>query len=732
MPPRVPLIAAVRIHPLLQALMAVLALLAAPVAAAQTSGAPLVRASLVSEAVEIAPGGEFWVAMRQQITPRWHTYWRNPGDSGEPTQLFWDLPEGFEASDIYWPVPYRYPVAHLANYGYEDDLLLPVRITAPANLRPGDTARLSVHAYWLVCEDICIPEDAVLTLDIPVAAQTTPGRWAGPIRDMLAALPQPWPQQAGFTYQNERVTLSIPGAALSEELSGGRATAAEFFPFRDSMIVHAAPQGVRYGPDGVTVELEAGARFTGRIGGGVDVLDGLLIFREGRDAYLAYEVSAVTGAPAGDFAAAAFAPGAGSGAAAGGGPAIGFFQAVFFALIGGLILNLMPCVFPVLFVKALGFVEQSRAEAWKVRRHGLVFTAGILVSFAILAGVFLALRAAGESIGWGFQLQSPLFVLGVAAVMFAVGLNLSGVFNIGGAAGIGQSLTEKRGLAGSFFTGVLAVVVASPCTAPFMAAALGAALTLPLSTALAIFIALGLGMALPWLALSFSPALLNLLPKPGGWMVRFKQVLAFPMYGAAAWLIWVLAQQTGPGGLAAALGALVLVAFAAWLYEAVRTSSGKGGWRITGAGAAAASLIAAVALAFAVGPGGGMAQAENGSSAAGLEWSAWSEEAVEAARAEGRPVFVNMTAAWCISCLANESVALNRRRVAEAFAEHGVVYLKGDWTNRNAEIARVLEAHGRSGVPLYLYYAPGAERPEVLPQILTEDIILRAVQRGTS
>jgi thiol:disulfide interchange protein DsbD len=400
-------------------------------------------------------------------------------------------------------------------------------------------------------------------------------------------------------------------------------------------------------------------------------------------------------------------------------------SALLLALLGGVILNLMPCVLPVLSIKALSLIKHTQKSPVQTRLQGLAYTLGILVSFGLLGGVLIALKAGGAQIGWGFQFQAPLFVLVLAYLMFAVGLSLSGVFTIGASiAGIGSTLAERPGYSGSFFTGVLATIVATPCTAPFMGAAVGFALSQPPASLLAIFLSLGLGLALPYLLLSLWPSLQRRLPKPGAWMDKFKQGLAFPMYGAAVWLVWVLAQQAGVDSIAVALGGMVVIAFAAWLYEYTKYS--KKAVQRSGSGIAAVSLGLALV--------GGYFWVEN-TAATPLSCTEsvssvepYSAERLSALRSQDKPVFLNMTAAWCISCLVNEKVALSQSSVIDTFKRFGITYLKGDWTNRDPGITQLLAEFGRSGVPLYVYYPAGHEaRPVLLPQLLSPEIVKQAV-----
>jgi thiol:disulfide interchange protein DsbD len=392
--------------------------------------------------------------------------------------------------------------------------------------------------------------------------------------------------------------------------------------------------------------------------------------------------------------------------------------ALLFAFLGGLILNIMPCVLPVLSIKILGFVREAGANQQRLTFHGLAYASGVLASFTVLATVLLMLRAGGASLGWGFQLQSPLLVTLLTYLMLLVGLNLSGVFSVGGRLmAAGQSLTASSGLVNTFATGVLAAIVASPCTAPFMGAALGFAITRPGWQALAVFLTLGAGFALPVLLLSLFPAWLKFIPRPGHWMKTFQQVLAFPMFATAAWLLWVLSQQTDARSYAGVLAGLVAVAFAAWLYGQWK----PGNWRL---GLLGAGLAAALALA--IGPM--LAPDAPAHSRAALrDDRPWSEELVQELNAAGRPVFVNFTAAWCITCKVNEQLALSTDNTRQLFETRSVAYLVADWTRRDPAISQQLERYGRSGVPLYLLYSPTTGQPLVLPQLLTEGIVAEAI-----
>jgi thiol:disulfide interchange protein/DsbC/DsbD-like thiol-disulfide interchange protein len=665
---------------------------------------PHVQAHLVSEFAAAQPEQPFWVALRLTIRDGWHTYWRNPGDSGLATTIDWTLPEGFTASAIHWPYPERIPVGPLMNFGYHGEVWLLVQIQPPATLAEAEPVTLQAHAQWLVCEEDCIPEEGVLRLTLPVSAESAPldPRWSEGFVATRRALPQPNPWPASFHVTADALTLELDAGP-----SAGNIAELTFFPAEDGIVDHAAPQTVQR--DGSILRLTAARGGASAL---PEPLPGVFVLQErlddGEPVVHAFTLAASHAEPAPPLAYPVLA------------------QSLLLALLGGVLLNLMPCVFPVLSLKALGLARHAHESPGAVRAHGLAYTAGVLVCFALVAGVLIALRAAGEQIGWGFQLQSPMFVALLAYFMFALALSLSGVFEIGGRLmGVGGHWADRPGYSGSFATGALAVVVATPCTAPFMGAALGFALTQPWSISLTVFLALGLGLALPYLLLSFSPALLRFLPRPGPWLERGKQLLAFPLYATAAWLVWVLSQQAGPDGVAAALAGMILIAFAIWLAQTVR-AAGRG-WRLTGRVGAAVALVLALGLTRlpATGPEAGYVASQPSSAVA---WEPFSPARLAELQAAGQPVFVNFTAAWCITCLVNERVALSSARVALELADREVVALKADWTHRDPVITSALATFGRGGVPLYLLYAPEATEPVILPQILTEALLLQTLE----
>ena len=685
------------------------------VAAAQPVNTGHIQAELVAGVQGIAPGQTVQVALRQKIQKDWHTYWRNAGDSGEATKIKWTLPPAWTASDFTWPTPHRLPVGPLVNYGYEGDVLLPMTLTAPAGARAGQTVTLTANVAFLVCADICVPEDAVLTLALPVTATPAPAdpKWGPKIAQVVADAPKPAGLIGAFTKQGAGVKLAITGAALrGADLSG-----AYFYPFSGTVIDHARPQVIDRGPDGLTLTLTPGYDFQSATP--PKALAGVLAL-----AGKAYEVSAAEGP---------IPPGAGGlgppppkAATPAGAANLGLASAALLAFLGGLILNLMPCVFPVLAMKAASFAGHG-GEAAGARRQGLAFGAGVLITFLTLAGLLIALRGAGAQLGWGFQLQDPPVVAGLALLMLAVALNLSGLFEIGTSLqGVGSGLASRGGLAGAFFTGVLAVVVAAPCTAPFMGPAVGWALTQTPAAAMVVFLGLGIGFALPFVAVAFTPALLNRLPRPGAWMETFKKALAFPMYATVAWLVWVLTVQAGADAVPRIFGAGIVLAMGAWIAGMAQTRAAAGRRPVVLATLAALLILVAVG-GGALWPRYGLAATPGTVDAAHLDYEPYSPERLAALQAEGRPVLVNYTAAWCVSCQVNDRVALSTRAVSEALKRDNAVYLKADWTKRDSAIAAELAHFGRAGVPLYLVYGAKGGEPAILPSILTPGLVVKAL-----
>lgn len=697
-----------------------------------------VKARLISETDAIAPGQSIWVALELNIRDGWHTYWRNPGDSGQATKLIWTLPAGVTAGDIVWPAPHRFEIPPLVNYGYAKHAMHLVEITAARDLKAGAPLTLAAKASWLVCSDVCIPESAELALQMPVRDTVAAIGTGGAVIDTAVAplfaaarneLPSAQPAATSARIHDGQLVLTLGkewGATLSQLKS------LAFYPYDEGGIEYAAPQILTRSSDALELAMKIGYQppQSGPI-------RGVLLATEnsgtehGGNEVTTVPIEITAGFIAGGAAAAA--PRYARDGRAREGHAVPSSRAtpalpvlVLLAIMGGLILNLMPCVFPVLSIKAIGLVEQAKRHPAAVRNKGFVFAAGVISSMLCLAGVLLALRAGGEQIGWGFQLQSPLFVTLMIYLLLAVGLNLSGVFEVGGGlAGIGDGLTQGDSYRASFFTGVLTTLVATPCTAPFMAAAVGAALTQSPLVALSIFAALGAGLALPYLLLSLAPWLRRALPRPGAWMDTLKQVFAFPMYASAAWLLWVLAQQTSSIGLGAALAGAILVALAAWAYQKSKGSSTGG--RVTALATSLAAVILAVVLPVrladvaAASPNPGAPAAPPTADA----WQPYDAARVADLNARGRPLLVNFTASWCLTCLVNERNAFTDAAVQQIFRAKRVTLMKGDWTNRDPAITKALADFGRAGVPLYVVYnsKPGSSAPVVLPQLLTANIV---------
>jgi thiol:disulfide interchange protein/DsbC/DsbD-like thiol-disulfide interchange protein len=714
----------VNLKPIL--LVGALALLLAPTVHAAAVRGEHIEAELVAERTAFLPGATNWVALRLKPEPGWHTYWLNPGDSGIATTVQWTvMPQGWKAGDIAWPYPSTQRYQDLVNYGYGEETLHLVPLEVPRARE--DRATVQAAVKWLVCADICIPGTADLALSLPVSEIATADPvWSPRFEETRRRIPGPEPLAGTFAFSEDEMRLLVASSAFAD------ASKVEFFPLANDLVNHGAPQRVALEGEHARFAQARSAYF----GGMPRALDGVLVVHGGD--VRAYRVTAAPGEVA--TVAASPAPAIASGEPAVPAQAPSLALVLGFALLGGLILNLMPCVFPVLSIKAVSVLESRRGDAAGERAHALAYTAGVVASCIAVAIALVALRGGGELIGWGFQLQSPVFVAFLAYLMLALGLSLSGVVQLGTSLmGVGQSLAEKGGYAGSFFTGVLAVVVASPCTAPYMGTALGYALAQPAPIAILVFAVLGLGLSLPFLLLGFVPALAAWLPRPGAWMETFKQFMAFPLYLTVVWLLWVLGRQAGVDAVALALLGLTLVAFATWLWS----SATRGAIRTALAFVSAASAVGLLAspLMNTPRPRGTQGAPSVASAptpvaptaAAGLAAmpgsEPYSEERLAALRAAKKPVFVNFTADWCITCKVNEKVVFSRDDVRTALADAGVVWLTADWTNPDPVITAALARFGRSGVPLYVLY-PADGDPAVLPQILTPDTFIEAVRKS--
>jgi thiol:disulfide interchange protein DsbD len=665
-------------------------------------------------AANAVPGKPVQLALRQKIAPGWHTYWRNPGDSGEATSLAWALPQGWKAGAIVWATPQRLPLGPLMNYGYEGEVLLPVAVAVPASARAGSTAAVAATVNLLVCKDVCIPEQGKVSLTLPISAKpVADAKWGPLVQHALAAAPKPAGLTAVMASGGGSLKIAVTGAAIARPgLSNPY-----FFPYDATVIDHAKPQRIERGPQGLTLTLAPGYAMSH--GPAPATVSGVLAIGD-----KGYEITARRGAlPASARGLGPIASAGGGGGqlaqnTAGGGD-LGLPAALAFAFLGGIVLNLMPCVFPILSMKVIAVARHSQ-DAKAARIESAAFTIGVMATFLALALILILAKAAGSEVGWGFQLQSPGVVAGLALLMMAIGLNLSGVFEAGLSLQAAGGGAARGGPFGALLTGALAVIVAAPCSAPFMAGAVGFALTQSAWTALLVFAALGLGFAAPFLVLTLVPGLARRLPRPGGWMEGLKKVLAFPMYGAAAWLLWVLTLQAGTTAMAALLAAGVALALAAWLYGSGQRARAGGTRALPAFGFSGLAAVAALALAV------GATQA----SATTIQTETFSPERIAQLQSQGRPVFVDFTAAWCVTCQVNERVALSTTPVKAAFGRTKTVYLKADWTRRDPVIAQALAAQGRAGVPLYLVYGKAGTAPAILPQILTGDIVVSALERA--
>ena len=670
-----------------------------------------VRAGLVAEDAVVAPGTPSRIAFDMTIEPGWHTYWKNSGDSGQPVEINWTLPEGVEISAFQWPAPHRQPFEPMMNYGYSDHAVFTMDLDVPKDWPAGKPVEVTAETYWLVCEMVCIPERGEASFSIPTGEQAVPNAGAAALFETAEAMrAAPSPYAARYQYDGTHLRLHIAGAGLDSEALED----AYFYPAEWGIIDHAATQVVTRDAEGLTLVIPKSTENEPELTGAVDgVLE--LVERVGVGETMRLSLAIASKEGNVTEGAAGFKGMAGTG--------MTLPLAIAFAFIGGLILNLMPCVFPVLALKAIGFAGTAHESTGKRLWHGVAYTLGVLTLFVILAGGLIMLKGAGAAVGWGFQLQNPIIVAGLAYLLLLVGLNLSGVFEVNtSVAGAGEGVASGGGAKGAYFTGALAAVVATPCTAPFMATALGAALTMTAPATMAIFIALGLGLAAPFLLLSVLPGVAARMPKPGMWMVRLKELLAFPMYASAAWLLTVLGTLAGSGSMLLALIGAVLVGFAAWAFGVAQASGRRG--QVLGYGTSLAAMAAVIALCLQ------FTVVQRSHDPATIAGHAGPVEPFTAARldtllAANEPVFINMTADWCITCKVNEKVAFGEK-FRDALAENGVTYLVGDWTARDPEISALLEKFGRAGVPLYAVF-PREGDPILLPQILTSDRVVDAL-----
>jgi thiol:disulfide interchange protein len=678
------------------------ALLAGPALAQSSAQLPNTKVELVSEVKAPAPGQRFTIGLVMTPKPGWHTYWENPGDSGMPTRADWKLPEGVTVSALRYPVPETYVVAGLMNHVYSGENVLLAEVNVPQ--AASGALPLKVRLDWLVCDDkICIPEGADLVLPLAIGDGAADPAQQSRFSDARGAMPRQIFEKASFATDGKRLRLQVPMAGT------GDITGAHFFPAGEDAFLFASPQTVTRTDNALIIESDAVP------GASPTAINGLLRIQRG-DEVMGLTLAAAPGAVTRGEPLA-------QGTAAGGlGP---FLPALGLAILGGLLLNLMPCVFPILSLKALSLARSGESEA-HARAEGLAYTAGVILVTTALGLAAILIARAGAGAGWAFQLQDPRVILFLMLLTLAIGLNFAGLFEVDlGTANAGSSLAGKPGAKGAFFTGALAAFVATPCTGPFMAGALGAALILPPAAGLAVFAGLGLGLALPFLAIGFIPALRRRLPKPGPWMVNFRRMLAVPMLLTALALAWVLGRQVGINGLMAGLGIALFLSICLWVLGLRQQRRAPI--------AVTVSLAAIVALAGPLALNRVPIESAAQDAAAGpsaLDATPYSPEALEAARAARKPVFLYFTADWCLTCKVNEKGALSDPAVADVFRKAGIEVMVGDWTRPDPVIARFLEQQGRAGIPLYLFYGADGEVRE-LPQILTVSALTELASKGS-
>ena len=702
-----------------------------------TLAAQDVSAKLVSEQDSIQAGQDFWVGVSMEMAPKWHTYWQNPGEIGRPTRLQWQLPEGFKASPIHWPTPHRFLQDGILNYVYEKHTLLLVKISPPADLKAGTPVDLKAEVKWLACDDsTCVPGSQELAISLPVTTQPSVfNEWQAQFNKTQESWPQELSAYWAVTASESADSYKLQLKSLSE---GNKDVKEAYFFSQNKQVNPASKQSLIKTAEGYTLNLAKDKNYSGT----QDQLTGILSAKQswviGKD-LSSMAVAALLQSSAGTTAANATldveqSPGQETSETDAAQTQLG--SLLLFAYIGGLILNLMPCVFPVLGLKIMSFVKQAGENRKKIMLHGLLFTGGVLMSFWVLAAILLVLRSAGHQIGWGFQLQEPGFVYALAVVLLLFGLNMSGVFEAGySAMGVGSKLSSKSGLIGSFFSGVLATVVATPCAAPFLAPALGSALILPPTESFIIFTAMGIGLATPYLLLSIFPGLISSLPKPGAWMESFKQFLAFLLYASALALLWVLAGQVVPSLLLGIFLSMVVIAMAAWVY---------GRWYNPGKSKLSQQrtiMISAILLATPLvyvywnldlekQKKETLALVARGEASADfIIWEKWSPQRVAELRKEKRLVFVDFTARWCATCQVNKRV-FNNKAVEDAFVDNQFAMLKADWTNEDPQITQAMEQLGRSAVPVNVIYSPKLEKPLLLPELLTSSNVLEAINKA--
>ena len=667
---------------------------------------------LVSEVSSVAEGESFDIALHLEPKEGWHIYWINPGDAGKAPNANWEQPENFSIGDLQFQAPHFVPFMTLISYGYNGSTLFISRVTTPETF-DGDVT-ISAKVDWLVCDDsTCVPEFGDVSITLPKGDGSINSNWHARFNAARTAHPTEMDWNATFTSSESEVVLDVeipPGVSLVHDVW--------FFPEADKLIDHAAEQTIQVSDERIRIQTVAGAYF--------DKYDNFYALlqttsdADGLNQSFRINATQMDSLQSTQFASSKARTPMNFGTEVFTVPETSnamqkFFLAFLFAFLGGLVLNVMPCVLPILSLKALSVAELTGTDAKAARVAGWAYTAGVLLCFQVLAISLYLLRAGGQELGWGFQLQDPLTVSLLALLVIVVGFNFSGLFEIRGSfanlGGLTTKLTNMRGT-GDFFTGLLAVLIASPCTVPGMSLAAGYALAQPLLLLLTIFLGLGIGFALPYLLVTLVPPIRNRLPKPGAWMDTFRKLLAFPLYGTAIWLIFVLGSQAGNNAVIAFLSVALVAAFVLWSWTRGRETR-KVSWHIV-----AAMGVAGMVAIFVLQPPTTVARGD-------IEL-AWSVEEVERRHADGKPIFAYFTADWCVSCKWNERVALKSKRVQEYFEENEFVVLVGDWTSYDADIKLELEKHGRAGVPLYLYYEPDGDinEPTILPALLTANTVI--------
>lgn len=656
-----------------------------------------VKSELVAEHISNQPGTEAWIGLRLNHEKQWHTYWKFPGDSGLPTKVKWELPKGWEISEIYWPIPERILLLPIVNYGYEKEILLGFKVKIPVGEKPGNYD-LKAKASWLVCKEECVPEKADLNIQVKVDnAPSKRNPWARLFDTLRAEQPIAFPANAQISIVDSRADeiCFVLDEAATEFV--GNIKKLDFFASAPQLIYDPSPPEMEV----MEGEIRLCQKKADPFRADATRFTGILV--EGTSHKKAFEIDLPISQKNSALSAAATT----SSSTPTSPINEGSISLMVFAFLGGLLLNLMPCVFPVLGIKVMSLIKQSGGDRWEVAKHGQAYSWGVIISFWLLTGLLLLLRKAGNSIGWGFQLQEPLFVIALILIFSLMTLNLLGFFEFSARwMGMGSSLAQKEGIEGSFFTGVLAVVVATPCTAPFMGVAIGAALSKPAWVIFSVFTALGFGLAFPFFLLSFFPSAVQMLPRPGMWMVRLKEFFAFPMAASLVWLFWVLSKQAGSYEHAVLiLGISISLLFVGLVWIKTTTNFFK-----------ALSLLLVIFSFYLLWPNKGTANVTS-------EWQPYSEEKIQELQKSARPIFVDFTAAWCITCQVNKKTVLDREEMLQFFKKNNVALLEADWTNNDPKITRALEKYGRIGVPLYLSFPEGEKSPKILPQILTKEIV---------